>query len=192
MKRIIIFASGSGTNAEQIIKHFKEKGTAKITHVFSNNSKAKALRRAHNHGIKALHFDREALYKTNDVLHIIKDATPDLIVLAGFLWIFPKKILEEFPNKVINIHPALLPNYGGKGMYGAHVHNAVIKNKEKKSGITIHYVTEHYDEGGILFQATTDVTPEDTPESLATKIHALEHQHFPVVIESLLFPKTNE
>ena len=186
MKRIIIFASGSGSNAEQIIKHFKKTGTAEVTHVFSNNAGAKVLRRAHKHDIKALHFDREALYETNDVLHVMVDARPDLIVLAGFLWRFPKKILDVFPNKVINIHPALLPNYGGKGMYGSYVHEAIIRNKEQESGITIHYVNEQYDEGGIIFQAKTTITSDDTPESLATKIHALEHEHFPLVLEQLL------
>ncbi|SHI97239.1 phosphoribosylglycinamide formyltransferase [Aquimarina spongiae] len=186
MKRIIIFASGSGTNAENIIKYFQKLKTAEVTHVFSNNQRAKVLRRAHDLKVKALHFDRASFYDTNEVLNILKDAQPDLIVLAGFLWIFPKKIIDVFPDQVINIHPALLPKYGGKGMYGHHVHEAVVRNQEKESGITIHYVNEHYDEGAIIFQAKTAITEEDTPEDVANAIHQLEYKHFPVVIEKVL------
>ncbi|WP_378186126.1 phosphoribosylglycinamide formyltransferase [Aquimarina sp. W85] len=187
MKRIVIFASGSGTNAENIIKYFKANGRAEVTHVFSNRQQAKVLRRAHDHKVKALHFDRSSFYDTNEVLNILKDASPDLIVLAGFLWIFPKKIIDAFPNKVINIHPALLPKYGGKGMFGDHVHQAVINNKEQESGITIHYVNEKYDDGAILFQAKTSISEKDNPKDLASAIHKLEHIHFPVVIEKLLY-----
>jgi len=186
MKRIIIFASGSGTNAENIITYFQTRKTAEVTHVFSNNRRAKVLQRAHNLDVTALHFDKEAFYNSNEVEHILKDAKPDLIVLAGFLWIFPKKIIDLFPEKVINIHPALLPKYGGKGMYGSHVHEAVIANKEKESGITIHYVNEHYDEGNIIFQAKTSITETDTAEDLAKSIHQLEYKHFPAVIEQVL------
>ena len=186
MKRIIIFASGSGTNAENIIKYFQKLKTAEVTHVFSNNQRAKVLRRAHDLKVKALHFDRASFYDTNEVLNILKDAQPDLIVLAGFLWIFPKKIIDVFPDQVINIHPALLPKYGGKGMYGHHVHEAVVRNQEKESGITIHYVNEHYDEGAIIFQAKTSIKEEDTPEDVANAIHQLEYKHFPVVIEKVL------
>lgn len=187
MKRIIIFASGSGSNAENIIKYFQERKNAEITHVFSNNLRAKVLKRAHDLNVKALHFDKESFYDTNEVLNILIDAQPDIIVLAGFLWIFPKKIIDEFPNKVINIHPALLPKYGGKGMYGHHVHEAVVRNKEKESGITIHYVNEHYDEGAIVFQAKTPVEKDYSPEDVAKAIHKLEYKHFPVVIEEILF-----
>lgn len=187
MKRILIFASGNGSNAENIIKYFKENNKAEVTHVFSNKINAKVLDRAISHNVKALHFDRESLYQSNDVLHIIKDANPDLIVLAGFLWKFPENIISEYPDKIINVHPALLPNYGGKGMYGMNVHKAVVKNKEPFSGITIHYVNEHYDEGGIIFQAQTALAATDTPEDVASKIHVLEHKHFPEVIEKLLF-----
>ncbi|GAA4273333.1 phosphoribosylglycinamide formyltransferase [Aquimarina gracilis] len=189
MKRIVIFASGSGTNAENIIKYFHERKNAEVTHVFSNSLRAKVLKRAYDLEVKALHFDREAFYDTNDVLNILKDANPDLIVLAGFLWIFPKKIIDAFPNKVINIHPALLPKYGGKGMYGHHVHEAVIRNKEIESGITIHYVNEKYDEGAIIFQAKTVINENDSAEDVAKAIHKLEYKHFPVVIEELLFPE---
>lgn len=186
MKRIIIFASGSGSNAENIINYFKANNLAKVTHVLSNKINAKVLDRANKHEIKALHFDRESFYKNNDILHIVKDAQPDLIVLAGFLWKFPENIINEFPNQIINIHPALLPNYGGKGMYGMNVHKAVVENKEPFSGITIHYVNENYDEGGIIFQAKTAIASEDTPEDVAAKIHELEYEHFPKVIEELL------
>ncbi|MFD2563452.1 phosphoribosylglycinamide formyltransferase [Aquimarina rubra] len=186
MKRIIIFASGSGTNAENIIKYFQKRKNAEVTHVFSNNLRAKVLKRAHDLKVKALHFDKESFYTTNEVLNIIKDAQPDIIVLAGFLWIFPKKIIDAFPNKVINIHPALLPKYGGKGMYGRFVHEAVVQNKEKESGITIHYVNEHYDEGAIIFQAKTQVNGDDSADDVAKAIHELEYKHFPVVIEKVL------
>ncbi len=186
MKRIIIFASGSGSNAENIIKYFQERKNAEITHVFSNNLRAKVLKRAHDLNVKALHFDKQSFYDTNEVLNILMDAQPDIIVLAGFLWIFPKKIIDAFPNKVINIHPALLPKYGGKGMYGHHVHEAVVRNKEKESGITIHYVNEHYDEGAIVFQAKTPVAPNYSAEDVAKAIHTLEYKHFPVVIEKVL------
>ncbi|AXT61960.1 phosphoribosylglycinamide formyltransferase [Aquimarina sp. AD10] len=187
MKRIIIFASGSGTNAENIIKYFHERKIAEVTHVFSNNLRAKVLKRAHDLDVQALHFDKESFYDTNEVFNILKDVNPDMIVLAGFLWIFPKKIIEAFPNKVINIHPALLPKYGGKGMYGHHVHEAVIRNKEKESGITIHYVNENYDEGAVIFQAKTAIKSDFCAEDVAKAIHDLEYKHFPVVIEELLF-----
>lgn len=187
MKKIVIFASGSGSNAENIIKYFKLNGLASVTHVLSNRVNAKVLQRAVQHNVKALHFDRESFYKSNDVLHILKDIDPDLIVLAGFLWKFPANILKVFPKKIINIHPALLPNYGGKGMYGMHVHNAVVKNNEDFSGITIHYVNENYDEGAVIFQDKVSLRKEDTAEDVAEKIHELEYEHFPRVIKNLLF-----
>ena len=186
MKRIVIFASGSGTNAENIIKYFQERKSAEVTHVFSNKRSAKVLKRAYDLNVRSLYFDKASFYDTNEVLNILKDATPDLIVLAGFLWIFPKKIIDAFPNKVINIHPALLPKYGGKGMYGDHVHEAVVQNGEKESGITIHYVNEKYDEGAIIFQAKTVIDETYTPQDVAKAIHQLEYKHFPVVIEELL------
>lgn len=191
-KKIILFASGSGTNAENIIKHFHKNGKAQVVAVFSNKLSAKVLKRAHDLDVKAIHFDKKSFYKTDDVLNILKDFNPDLIVLAGFLWIFPQPILEEFHNKVINIHPALLPKYGGKGMYGMNVHKAVLNEKEAETGISIHYVNEKYDEGKIIFQTTTPVTPNDTVEDIAKKIHQLEYEHFPKVIENLLFPSENE
>ena len=188
----MIFASGNGSNAENIIKYFQENGMAEVVAVFSNNRTAKVLRRAHNLNVKALHFDREALYDSDDVLNLLKDMKPDLIVLAGFLWIFPKKIIKRFPNKVINIHPALLPKYGGKGMYGMKVHKAILEQKEVETGISIHYVNHKYDEGELIFQATTAIEPGDTVEDIAEKIHQLESKHFPKVIEKLLFPSKND
>lgn len=186
-KKIVLFASGSGTNAQNIIKYFQKNKKAEVAAVFSNNRKAQVLKRAHELNVKALHFDREALYHTNEVLNILKDIQPDLIVLAGFLWIFPSNILHEFPEKVINLHPALLPKYGGKGMYGMNVHKAVIEKKEIETGISIHYVNEVYDQGKLIFQTTTPVDQEDSPEDIAEKIHQLEYQYFPKVIENLLF-----
>ena len=188
--KIVIFASGSGTNAENIIKFFQNSQNTEILAVFSNKKYAGALERAHKLNIKALHFDRDAFYKSNEVLNLLKDMQPDLIVLAGFLWLFPSNIIQHFPNRIINIHPALLPKYGGKGMYGSRVHEAIIAEKEKESGITIHYVNEKYDEGQTIFQATTKIDEKDTPDSLASKIHQLEYKHFPEVIQQLLEDKT--
>ena len=185
-KKIVVFASGSGTNAENIIKFFKKSPNASVVAVFSNKRSAKVLKRAHDLNVKALHFDRDALYNSYDVLHILEDINPDLIVLAGFMWIFPQDILKRFPGKIINIHPALLPKYGGKGMYGMNVHKAIIENKEKESGISIHFVNENYDEGEVIFQAKTNISEDDTPETLAAKIHELEYKHFPEIIQQLL------
>jgi phosphoribosylglycinamide formyltransferase 1 len=188
MKRIVIFASGSGTNAENLIKFFKNRTTASVVLVLTNNPYAKVLDRCKNLQVSAMSFNKIALAETNDVLNLLKASKPDLIVLAGFLWKFPDSILNEFPNKVINVHPALLPKYGGKGMYGMHVHEAIVANKETETGITIHYVNEHYDEGAIIFQARCDVKTSDTAETVAAKIHELEMAHFPEVVNSLLFP----
>jgi phosphoribosylglycinamide formyltransferase-1 len=190
--KIVIFASGNGSNAENIIKYFQQKETAEVIAVFSNNRRAKVLKKAHNLGVKALHFDRQALYQTNEVQHLLIDMNPDLIVLAGFLWIFPTNILQHFPNQVINIHPALLPKYGGKGMYGMNVHKAIHEKKEVETGISIHYVNENYDEGKMIFQATTAINPEDSVKDIAHKIHELEQAHFPKVIENLLLPAEND
>ncbi len=188
MKRIVIFASGSGTNAENLIKFFQNRDNASVIQVLTNNPHAKVLERCKKLNISALSFNKIAFTKTDDVLNILKASQPDLIVLAGFLWKFPETILNEFPNKVINIHPALLPKYGGKGMYGMRVHEAVVKNKETESGITIHYVNKNYDEGAIIFQTRCNVDESDSAEDVAQKIHALEMKHFPKVVEGLLFP----
>ncbi|GAA4280427.1 phosphoribosylglycinamide formyltransferase [Gaetbulibacter aestuarii] len=186
MKRIVVFASGSGTNAENLIRYFKTKPDIAVVQVLSNNPKAKVLDRAKNLEVSALSFNREAFSKSDDVLNILKATKPDLIVLAGFLWKIPEHILRAFPDKLVNIHPALLPKHGGKGMYGMHVHEAVVANKETETGITIHYVNEHYDEGAIIFQAKCAVLPTDTAEDVAAKIHELEMEHFPKVVEGLL------
>lgn len=191
-KKIVIFASGNGTNAENIINYFKTHDHAEVVHVLCNNKSANVLKKAHQLEVNALYFDRAALYHTSEVLNILKDTNPDLIVLAGFLWMMPKSILETFQNKIINIHPALLPKYGGKGMYGERVHQAVAENKDTKTGITIHYVNEKYDEGKIIAQFETGISEGDTVAKIAEKIHVLEQQHFPEVIESILFPEPQE
>ncbi|GAA3776206.1 phosphoribosylglycinamide formyltransferase [Corallibacter vietnamensis] len=186
MKRIVIFASGSGTNAENLIKFFQNRETGSVIQVLTNNPHAKVLERCKKLNVSALSFNRTAFTSQDDVLNILKASQPDLIVLAGFLWKFPEAILKVFPNKVINIHPALLPKYGGKGMYGMHVHEAVIANKEKETGITIHYVNENYDEGAIIFQAKCYIDTLDNANDVARKIHELEMAHFPKVVEQLL------
>ena len=186
MQKLVIFASGSGSNAERIATYFAEKGTAQVQAILCNNPQAGVLARAKRLAIPSIVFDRQAFYHSDIVLNILKSLQPDLIVLAGFLWKVPPYLTEAYPSKIINIHPSLLPKYGGKGMYGAHVHQAVIDNSETESGITIHYVNEHYDEGNIIFQAKTEVLPTDTPDTLAEKIHQLEYQHFPEVISKLV------
>ena len=186
MKRIVIFASGSGSNAENLIKFFHNSDNASVIQVLTNNPHAKVLDRCKKLNVSALSFNRIAFSKSDDVLNILKATQPDLIVLAGFLWKFPEFILKSFHNKVINIHPALLPNYGGKGMYGMNVHSAVVNNKETETGITIHYVNENYDEGAIIFQAKCNVLPTDSAEDVADKIHLLEMEHFPKVTDKLL------
>jgi phosphoribosylglycinamide formyltransferase-1 len=185
MKRIIIFASGSGTNAENIIKYFKNSALVEVVEVLSNKVDAKVLKRANNLNVKNSYFIREEFNNSKEFLNNLKK-NADLIVLAGFLWKLPNHIIEAFPNKIINIHPALLPKYGGKGMYGMHVHNAVVNNKEKESGITIHYVNENYDEGAIIFQESFSIDKSDTADDVAQKIHKLEYKYFPEVIEQVI------
>ncbi|WP_458628361.1 phosphoribosylglycinamide formyltransferase [Winogradskyella sp. PC D3.3] len=186
MKRIVIFASGSGSNAENLIKFFHNSDNASVIQVLTNNPHAKVLDRCKKLNVSALSFNRIAFSKSEDVLNILKTSQPDLIVLAGFLWKFPEFILKEFHNKVINIHPALLPKYGGKGMYGMNVHNAVVDNNETETGITIHYVNENYDEGAIIFQTKCKVSPTDSAKNIAEKIHLLEMKHFPLIVNELL------
>lgn len=185
MKKIVIFASGSGTNAENIIKYFKAGDTGTVVAVFTNNPNAKVIERAQNFQVPTEIFSKEELSQ-GKILQTINDFAPDLIVLAGFLLKLPKSIIESYPNTIINIHPALLPKYGGKGMYGMNVHKAVVENKEKETGITIHYVNENYDEGNVIFQKKVTVLITDTPEVVAEKIHELEQQYFPKIIEDLL------
>ncbi|HET8886558.1 MAG TPA: phosphoribosylglycinamide formyltransferase [Salinimicrobium sp.] len=189
-RKIVIFASGTGSNTINIIKYFEGNRDISVSHVFSNKKDAPVLEKAEKLGVISIAFDRNALYSDNQILHILKDIKPEIIVLAGFLWIFPDKIISEFPNKVINIHPALLPNYGGKGMYGMKVHEAIVKDKATETGISIHFVNEKYDEGEIIFQKSIPVDPSDTPSEVAQKIHQLEHEYFPQVIEKLLNSKS--
>lgn len=185
MKKIAIFASGSGTNAQNIIEYFQGNRHVIVDSLWSNNENAYALIRAEKLGVESFTFSREEFYHSIDVLEELTERKIDLIVLAGFLWLVPKYLTEEFP--VINIHPALLPKYGGKGMYGNFVHEAVVKNKDKVSGISIHYVNERYDEGDIIFQATCDLDPKDKAEDVAARVHQLEYEHYPRVIEEVLF-----
>lgn len=185
MKNIVIFASGSGTNAENIILYFKNTNKASVSALFSNNPNALVNERAKKLDIPTVVFSREDL-KSELILQKLNDFKPDLIVLAGFLLQFPENIIQAYPNKIINIHPALLPNYGGKGMYGMNVHRAVLENKEAETGITIHFVNEHYDDGKIIFQKNVTVGDCTTPEEIAAKIHALEQEYFPKVIDDLL------
>jgi phosphoribosylglycinamide formyltransferase-1 len=186
MKYIVIFASGSGTNVQQITEYFLPADDVRVIRVYVNRSDAGVLQRAKNLDIPAVIFNRDDFYATDSILDQLEGLHPDLIVLAGFLWMVPPKIINAFPKKIINIHPALLPKYGGKGMYGSHVHRAVLENREKESGITIHYVNENYDEGNIIMQAKCPVEADDTPETLAKKIHALEYRYYPKTIERIL------
>lgn len=182
--RLAIFASGSGTNAEAIIKRFSDHPEIEVSAIYSNNADAFVLERAKNYTIPTVVFNKGEFNEPNFMARLI-DGDYDLLILAGFMWLVPPAIVTAFKSKIINIHPALLPNYGGKGMYGLFVHRAVIENKETESGITIHYVNEHYDEGDIIFQAKCEVSSADTANSLAGKIHLLEHQHYPVVIQKM-------
>jgi phosphoribosylglycinamide formyltransferase 1 len=186
MKRIAIFASGSGSNAQQIIEHFKNKQLAEVCLILSNKKDAYVLERAKKLGIQHIVFTRDDFYNSTKIISLLEEQQIDLIVLAGFLWLVPNNITASYPNRIVNIHPALLPKYGGKGMFGSHVHQAVVANKEEYSGITIHYINERYDEGDIIFQAKCKVTPDDTAETLANKVHALEYEHFPVIIEKIV------
>lgn len=185
MKNIVLMASGSGSNAENIIEYFRNKKFSYQFHIITNKKDAFVLERAKKMGIPAEIITK----KQNDegILHQrIKEINPDLIVLAGYLLLFPSEIVKDFPNKIINIHPALLPKYGGKGMYGNFVHETVVANKETETGITIHYVSEHYDEGAVIFQEKILVDETDTALDVANKVHQLEYEHFPKVIENLL------
>ncbi len=185
-KRMAIFASGSGSNAENIARYFKERSSAIISLILTNKSDAFVIQRANSLKIPVIIFNRDDFYNTSKVLHILIENKIDFIVLAGFLWLIPGNITRTFNNKIVNIHPALLPEFGGKGMFGDHVHKKVIEAGKTESGITIHYVNEKYDEGNIIFQAKCEVTKSDTPESLANKVHQLEYENYPKIIETLL------
>ncbi len=185
-KRIAIFASGSGSNAQKIMEHFKRSSEAEVVLILTNNPQAYVLQRADNFEVPSHIFTRNEFYSTDDVIKLLKNLQVDLIVLAGFLWLVPPSLLKAFPNKIINLHPALLPKYGGKGMYGDHVHQAVLDAKEEESGITIHFVDEKFDEGEILHQSRFKIEPDDNLEMIKFKGQQLEHLHFPRVIENLL------
>lgn len=185
MKKILLFASGTGSNVENIIRYFEKNGDVSIAGVFSNNENAGVLEKAKKYGVPTLTFNKEELNGTF-VLDKVNNLNPDLIVLAGFLWKFPEHIIAQYPNKIINIHPALLPKYGGKGMYGMKVHQTVLDNKETETGITIHYVNEHYDEGEFILQQKVNIKSCQTAEEIVAKVQELEHEHFPETIERLL------
>ncbi|HJV20850.1 MAG TPA: phosphoribosylglycinamide formyltransferase [Sediminibacterium sp.] len=186
MINLAIFASGAGSNAEKIIEHFKGNENIRVALIFCNKPGAGVLKIAEKHGIRSILIEKEGFFSPESCLLALKEHQIDFIVLAGFLWKIPDALVNAYRGKIVNIHPALLPNYGGKGMYGMRVHEAVINAGVSESGITIHYVDEHYDEGDIIFQAKCSIEPGDTPEILAQKIHILEHRHFPEVIERLL------
>jgi formyltetrahydrofolate-dependent phosphoribosylglycinamide formyltransferase len=185
-KNIAIFASGTGTNARKIIEHFKQSQIARVALIVCNNPNAGVLNIAAEHNVPVVMVNRKSFLSDTICLNELKLHKIELVVLAGFLWMIPKYLVEAYPNRIINIHPALLPKFGGKGMYGENVHRAVIEAGEKESGITIHYVDEHYDNGDIIFQAKCEVKADDSPASLAQRIHELEHEHFAKVIEKLL------
>lgn len=182
MKKIAIFASGSGSNAENIIQYFAQKPQFCVKSVFCNVPDAYVLERAKKYRIPSFVFNREEFRNPDKVFRQLQEQEIDFIVLAGFLWLMPSFITAAWPNKIVNIHPALLPAYGGKGMYGHHVHEAVIAAGEKESGITIHYVNDHYDQGAIIFQAKCPVLPTDTTDDLAARVHELEYRYFPQII----------
>lgn len=186
MKQIAIFASGAGSNARQIIRHFQDATLARVSLIVCNKPGAGVLDIAAEYGIPTLLLDRQLFLQTDTYIKELQAQGIDLIVLAGFLWKVPANLVQAFPQRIINIHPALLPKYGGKGMYGHFVHEAVIAAGEKESGITIHYVNEFYDEGAPILQERCTITPDDTPATLAHKVHLLEHQWYPVIVERLL------
>ena len=187
MKRIVFFASGNGTNVQQITEYFANNQQVEISYLFCNNADAYVLERAKNLHIPSMIINKQSFYESDMVLEKINQIHPDLIVLAGFLWLVPASLIAAYPHKIINIHPALLPKFGGKGMYGHHVHEAVVAAKEQQTGITIHYVNEHYDKGDTIFQTTCPVLPTDTADDVAAKIHLLEKEYFPKVIDKILF-----
>lgn len=191
MKNLAIFASGSGTNAEKIITYFAENQDVKVKFVLANREKAGVLERAKRLQIPAFFMPNKEINIVDSLLELLKLHQIDYVILAGFMSLIPSKLIQAYPNRILNIHPALLPKYGGKGMYGHHVHEAVIKNKEIESGISIHYVNEQYDEGRIILQAHCPVFEKDTADQLANRIHKLEHRYYPQCIEQVICDHTN-
>ena len=185
MKRIVLFASGSGSNVENIIRYFQNSNELEFPFVISNRPDAFVHERAKQLNIPSYVFKKND-FENGEVLNFLMSKNIDLIVLAGFLLKIPENLLKAYPDRIINIHPALLPKFGGKGMYGSLVHEAVVAAGEKESGITIHYVNENYDEGQIIFQAKCPVSPADSPDDVAAKVHALEYEHFPRVIGEIV------
>jgi len=186
MIRIAIFASGSGSNAEKICEYFSERTDVEVSLILTNNPQAGVIQRARKLHIPVVIFDRKTFYETERILQLLQNDHTDFIVLAGFMMLIPTFLVQSYAGKMVNIHPALLPKYGGKGMYGHFVHEAVVAAKEKESGITIHFVNEHYDEGNIIFQATCEVSESDSADDVAEKIHVLEHQYYPKVIDEII------
>jgi phosphoribosylglycinamide formyltransferase 1 len=183
---IAIFASGSGSNAQKIMDYFQHSADIRVKYLLSNNKVAYALERAKRMGVETKIFNRKEFRESNEVVDFLIKNDVSWVILAGFLWMIPENLIRAFPCRIINIHPALLPLYGGKGMYGMHVHTAVHKAGDKESGISIHLVNEKYDEGEIIFQAKCMLDENDTPESIAEKVLKLEHEHFPKVVERLV------
>ncbi len=186
MNKIAIFASGTGSNAEKIIQYFNSHSSVAVDLVVSNRKNAGVLKMAEANGVDTLIIERSSFYGSTNILNTFRERDISYLILAGFLWLIPEKLIERFPKKIINIHPALLPAYGGKGMYGMNVHKAVFNAKEKESGISIHFVNAHYDEGELIFQAKCPIHSSDTPATIAAKVLQLEHQHFAEVIERVI------
>ncbi|QQS49923.1 MAG: phosphoribosylglycinamide formyltransferase [Bacteroidota bacterium] len=186
MNKIAIFASGSGTNAENIALHFRNHPSVVVDSIYCNKPDAFVLQRAERLGIPAFLFQRESFYQSSDLLETLQQRKIDYLILAGFLWLIPAYLIQAYPQRIINIHPALLPKYGGKGMYGMHVHEAVKNSGDKETGISIHFVNEHYDEGNIIFQARCAISPTDSPAAIAEKVHQLEYTYFPQTIEKVI------
>lgn len=185
MKHIAIFASGNGTNAEKIFQEFQNDQEIEVSLVLTNNPSAGVISKAERYAIPVEVFNRKRFYETTEIVDTLKDKDISLVVLAGFLWLLPISLINAFPDQIINIHPALLPKYGGKGMYGMKVHEAVLNAQERESGITIHYINENYDEGKIIFQQKCDISKTDTAEDIAKKVQQLEHLHYPEVIRHI-------
>lgn len=191
MNRIAIFASGTGTNAKKIIDHFDDFKEVEVAIILSNKPKAKVLTIAKDHNIPIKIINRTEFYHSDVILDVLNEEKIDLVVLAGFLWLIPENLIKNYTGKIVNIHPALLPKYGGKGMYGMNVHQAVYDRKEKESGISIHYVNENYDEGQIIFQAHCLIDENDQPKDIAKKIQKLEHKYYPFIVEKILSQADN-
>lgn len=186
MKRIVVFASGTGSNAMNLIQHFRKGNKARVVAIFCNNPEAGIIEKSKAEGIPVVVFNRAQIRDAGFFDVQLAAFQPDIIALAGFLWLFPERLVQQYANRIVNIHPALLPAYGGKGMYGDHVHRAVLANKETIHGVTVHLVNEHYDEGQILLQESFEIMPNDTLESLKQRIHEIEFRLFPAALEGML------